>query len=101
MHVSVMLEQLNDDAYRATAFAPAPLVAEASTRDKAVDKIQTMIRQRLTEVEVIQVEIPDQPVPRDPWTSIACSWQGHPDAAEFEQNLKNYRQEVDRDSQRP
>lgn len=99
MNVSVMLEQLNDDAYRATAFA-APLVAEASTREKVVDKIQTMIRQRLAEVEVIQVEIPDQPLPRDPWTSIACSWQDHPDAAEFEQNIENYRQEVDRDPQR-
>jgi hypothetical protein len=100
MNVSVMVEQLDNDAYRATAFAPAPLVAEASTREQAVDKIRTMIRHRLAEVEVIQVEIPGPSVPRDPWTSIVCSWQGHPDAAEFEQNVKDYRQEVDRDPQR-
>ncbi len=100
MNVSVMLEQLNDDAYRATAFAPAPLVAEASTREQAVDKIRAMIHQRLAEVEVIQVEIPGSPMSHDPWSSIARSWQGHPDTAEFEQNLKDYRQEVDRDPQR-
>ena len=100
MNVSVMLEQLNDDAYRATAFAPAPLVAEASTREAAVDKIRTMIHQRFAEVEVIQVEVPNPPAPCDPWTAIARSWQGNPDAAEFEQNLQDYRQEVDRDPQR-
>ena len=67
---------------------------------KPFHKIRAMIHQRLAEVEVIQVEIPGSPMSHDPWSSIARSWQGHPDTAEFEQNLKDYRQEVDRDPQR-
>jgi hypothetical protein len=95
-----MLEQLNENAFRATVCAPTPLVAEASTRELAVDRIRTMIRQRLAGVEMIDVEVPGPQAMQDPWTVIAGSWHEHPDAAEVEQNLKEYREEVDRDPRR-
>jgi hypothetical protein len=36
MDVSVMLEQVSANGYRATALVPTPRVAEAPTRDEAV-----------------------------------------------------------------
>ena len=70
MNVSVVLEQLNDSAFRATAFAPVPLVAEAATREQAVDRIRVMIRDKLSHVEVIQVDVPGKEELRDPWIAM-------------------------------
>jgi hypothetical protein len=101
MNVSVVLEQLNNNAYRATSFAPVPLVAEASTRQQAVERIREMIRDRLSKIEVIQVEVPGKEEAKDPWTAMIGTWAGHPDAADFEQNMREYRQEVDADPNWP
>jgi hypothetical protein len=100
MNVSVVLEQLNDNAYRATSFAPVPLVAEAATRQQAVDQIRDMIRDRLSQVEVIHVEVPGKEEINDPWIAMIGTWAGHPDAADIEQNMREYREEVDADPRR-
>jgi hypothetical protein len=36
----------------------------------------------------------------DPWLAMAGTWRDHPDAAEFQQNMKDYRREVDEDQAR-
>lgn len=97
MNVSVMLEQVGDSGYRATVFAPAPLVAEAASREQAVERIRQMIRERLSQVELIQVEVPGLAEPSDPWIALAGTWRGHPDALELEQHLRDYRHDVNAD----
>ena len=97
MNVSVMLEQLNESAFRATVVAPAPLVVEASSRAQAVARIRDMIQERFSGVELIQLEVPVRNAAKDSWALFAGCLRDHPDAAEFEQNIKEYRQEVDRD----
>jgi hypothetical protein len=47
MDISVMLERINEHGYRGTAMVPTHLVAEAPTRDEAVDRIRTMISAKL------------------------------------------------------
>jgi hypothetical protein len=47
MDVCVMLEQVERDGYRATTFAPAPLVAEAATRDEAIGKLLAVLHNHL------------------------------------------------------
>jgi len=100
MNVSVVLEQLGDNAYRATSFAPLPLVAEAATRHQEVDQIREMIRDKLSQVEVIHVEIPGKEEINDPWIAVIGTWAGQPEAAEVEQNMREYREEVDADPRR-
>jgi hypothetical protein len=97
MDISVVLEQLNDDAYRATVFAPTPLVAEASTRQQAIERIRQMLLDKLSRVEVIHVEVPETEGQRDPWNAVIGTWTGHPDANTLEQNLQDCRQDVDAD----
>jgi hypothetical protein len=100
MNVSVLLEQINGNAFRATAFAPVPLIAEAATRQLAVERIRVMIRDKLSKGEVIQVEVPGRDEPKDPWQAMIGIWKDNPDAAEVEQNMREYREEVDADPNR-
>src|SRR5437879_2514244 len=86
MDVSVMLEQCQDNGYRATALVPTPLVAEAATRDEAVDRIRVLLSERLSHVELIQVEVPVG-TRANPWLSIAGTWRDHPDVDEVVENI--------------
>ena len=75
-------------------------MAEASTREQAIAQIREMIKQRLSSVEMIEVEVPDHKPSQDSWTRFAGCLRGHPDAAEVEDTIKEYRREVDADPQR-
>jgi hypothetical protein len=99
MNVSVMLEQVKDNGYRATALVPTPLVAEAPTRDEAVDRIRTLISEKLSRAELIHVEIAVATHP-NPWLAIAGTWRDHPDVDEVVENIKAYRREIDADPDR-
>lgn len=99
MDVSVMLEHVKENRYRATALVPTPLVAEAPTRDEALDKIRALINERLSHVELIQVEVPLGPE-RNAWLAIAGSWRDHPDVDDVMENIHAYRREVDADPNR-
>src|SRR5688572_24601339 len=94
MDISVMLEQVNEHGYRATAMVPTPLVAEAPTRDEAVDRIRTMISAKLSQAELIHLDIPAASEP-NPWLAIAGTWRGHPDVDQVEENIRAYRREID------
>lgn len=99
MDVPVVVEKTSEGGYRASAFTPAPLVAEAVTREKAVDTIRELIRKRFAEVEVIHVEVPDTSRANDPWLAMAGTWCDI-DTTAFEQNIRDYRREVDEDDSR-
>ena len=99
MDVSVMLEQIQGNGYRATALVPTPLVAEAPTREEAVDKIRGLIGERLSHAEFIHVEVPANAGP-NPWLDIAGTWRDHPDVDKVIENIQAYRREVDADPDR-
>ena len=99
MDVSVVLEKVDDNGYRATALMPTAVVAEAPTRDQAVDRIVALLSERLAHSEVIQVEVPASCV--NPWLSIAGTWRNHPDIDAVVDNIESYRREVDADPERP
>jgi hypothetical protein len=99
MDLSVILEQVRENAYRATALVPTPLVVEAPTRDEAVDRIRSLISERLSRAELIQVEVPVATKP-NPWLAIAGTWRDHPDVDQVEENINAYRREIDADPNR-
>jgi hypothetical protein len=100
MEVSVILEQVKDNGYRATAFAPVSLVAEAATRDEAVDRIRAMLHEKLSGAELIQVDVPVA-TNAHPWLAVAGTWRDHPDVDEVMEAIAEYRREVDADPNRP
>jgi hypothetical protein len=99
MEISVILEQVNGNGYRATTLVPTTLVAEAPTRDEAVDKIQSLIVERLSHAELIQVTIPVT-AHINPWLAIAGTWRDHPEIDQVQENIDAYRREVDADPDR-
>lgn len=99
MDVSVVLEQVAENGYRATALVPTPLVAEAPTRDEAVEKIRALISEKLSHAELIQVEVPLL-TKRHAWLALAGTWREHPDMDEVAENINAYRREVNADSDR-
>jgi len=97
MTLSVMLEQLDNNSFRATACAPVSVVAEAMTRERAVERIRTLVQERLARADLIQLEVPNVDMVHDSWARFAGCLRDRPDAAEVEQNMKDYRREVDSD----
>lgn len=99
MNISVVLEKVEGDGYRATSVAPSGLVAEGKTRDEAIEALRAQIQVRLTGAELVQLNV-DLPGESHSWTAIAGSWRDHPDRDELEQNLREYRQQVDAEPER-
>ena len=99
MEVSVILEKVDGNGYRATTLVPAMLIAEAPTRDEAVDKIQSLIMEKFSHAELIRVKIPEI-ADANPWLAIAGTWRDHPDLDEVLENITAYRREVDADPDR-
>jgi hypothetical protein len=100
MDVSVILEQVKDNGYRATAFAPVTLVVEAATRDEAVDRIRAMLHEKLSGAELIQVDVPVA-TRANPWLAMAGTWRDHPDLDGVTEDIEEYRRDVDADPNRP
>jgi hypothetical protein len=94
MDVSVMLEQVGEHGYRATALVPTPLAVEAPTREAAVDRIRELISEKFSQAELIHVEVP-LGRPPNPWLAIAGTWRDHPDVDEVVENISEYRREID------
>ena len=95
MTVSVMVELLSDNQYRATAMVPTPLVAEAPSRTEAVDKIRSLVEERLGSAEFIELDLPLAKA-ANPWLAMAGTWRDHPDVDEVEEHIRDYRRDIDK-----
>ncbi len=100
MEISVVVEKVAGNGFRATSFAPAPMVAEGRTRDEALSQLQTQIQGRLSGAEVVQFHVP-LAGESHPWKALRGSWRDYPDAAELDENVREYRRQVDADADRP
>lgn len=99
MDIPILLEPANGTGFRATTFVPLHLVAEGKTRDEALDHLRTLVQSRLAGAEIAMLQVPL--VSDNPLLKLAGTWRNHPDADEFEKNIREYRQEVDADPNRP
>jgi hypothetical protein len=99
MDVSVLLEKVEENGFRATALVPTPLIAEAPTRDEAVAKIYDLIGEKLSNAELIRVRVPSGKE-HNPWLAIAGTWRDHPDVDQVVANIEDYRREIDSDADR-
>ena len=78
MQVTVFVEQLDDQTYRAETAQPIVLVTEGRTRDEAIERLQVLAQQRLTAGDMVRLEIPEVAAPH-PWAPFAGIWKDHPD----------------------
>jgi hypothetical protein len=94
-----MLERVENNGYRATALIPTSLVAEAPTRDEAVERIREVIGEKLAQVEIIQVEVPTG-CATNPLLAFAGRWRDHPAVDQVIENMREYRRELEADPDR-
>jgi predicted RNase H-like HicB family nuclease len=89
MEVTVFVERLDEQTYRAETAQPVALVTEGRTRDEAVERLRVLAQQRLTAGGMVRLEIPEVAAPR-PWVPFAGIWKDHPD---FDVILKHIAEE--------
>ena len=99
MEVPVLIEPLPTSGYRATSISPARVVAEGATRKQALDRLESLLREQLSCAEFVQLTVA-VPGEAHPWMTLASTWKDHPDWEAFEENLKEYRRQVDAEAER-
>lgn len=78
MQVTVFVEQLDEQTYRAETAQPIALVTEGRTRDEAIEQLRVLAQRRLTAGEMVQLDLPEVAVPH-PWVPFAGIWKDHPE----------------------
>jgi predicted RNase H-like HicB family nuclease len=99
MDISIVIEKVEGNGYRATSFVPTHVMAEGRTREEALDQLCKQIRGCLSRAEVVQLHVPLRGESH-PWKAIAGSWRHHPDKPQLERNMQEYRRQVDADPDR-
>ena len=99
MEVSVLIERLESDGFRATGLA-LDVVSEAPTREAALEGLSQIIRERFGSAELVRVQVP-LAYELHPWKAIVGRWREHPDVAEVAEPIGDYRRQVEEDGERP
>jgi hypothetical protein len=94
MQVTVFVEQLDEQTYRAETAQPIALVTEGRTRDEAIERLRVLVRQRLTAGEMVRLEIPEVVTPH-PWVPFAGIWKDHPDLDAVLEHIAAVRRRLD------
>jgi hypothetical protein len=98
MEVSVLLERLDANGYRATSVG-LNAASEAPTREAALDSLSRLLRDKLAAAELVRLEIP-LTHENHPWKPLVGRWRDHPDLDEVEQHIRDYRRQVDEQGDR-
>ena len=82
--------------YRAVAPALPGCVAEGPTRQDALTRIRQTIADWLKKVEITTVEVESGLSP-DPWSPFLGMWKTDPTWEEFQTEITDYRQQLDKE----
>ncbi len=97
MQIPILVEPLSNDGYRATCGLPLAVSAEGATRDEAVEKLERLLRDRLSNgVEIVATEVPARVV-ENPWVKYAGMFKDDPMFAEVLEIMKENRRKDDED----
>ena len=95
---SILVKRLKSNGYRARSLALPDVVAEASTRDEAIQQVRERLQEELAESEFVDDGLSDSTM--NPWLAIAGSWKDRQDLDEFRDAVRDYRRQVDEDPNR-
>jgi predicted RNase H-like HicB family nuclease len=100
MEITVLIEPAEGNRYRATSLSLPGFVSEGASREEALAQLGQLIHDQLAHAEItkIEVQLPSEP---HPLMAFAGTWKDCPDLAEFEQNIREYRRQIDADPDRP
>ena len=91
---------MRETGTRATSLSLPGFISEGASREEALSGLRQLIRAQLAHAEIAQIEVP-LPGETHPWMAFAGSWKDRSDLAEFEQNIRENRRQIDADLDRP
>jgi hypothetical protein len=95
MRISVLIEPVPGNGYRARGSEPLGLIAEGPTRDKALEKLRELIDERVAGgAEIVSIDLPEQK-PSHAWLPYAGMLKDDPLVEEWKQAMAEYRHQVD------
>jgi predicted RNase H-like HicB family nuclease len=100
MEITVLMEPGEGNRVRATSLSLPGFVSEGASREEALARLGQMIRDQLAHAEITKIEV-QLPCDSHPLMALAGTWKDRPDLAEFEQNIREYRRQIDADPDRP
>ena len=86
-----------DDKFVARVCQWPAVVAESDTEEEALRKVQAHIQSLLAGGRIVQLEVDIQPE-EHPWQQFAGMFASDPDWEAFQASIREYREEIDRDS---
>jgi hypothetical protein len=97
MQIPILVEPVTNNGYRATCGPPLAVSAEGATRDEAVDKLERLLRDRLSNgAEIVAAEVPARVV-ENPWVKYAGMFKDDPMFAEVVEIMEENRRKDDAD----
>ena len=94
MEMTVLVERLADDKYRASTECPVAMESEGSSPNEAVEKLREQAVQRFTGSELVHVSLPGVN-DSSPWLKYAGIWRDHPHFDRFLDDIAEYLRTVD------
>jgi hypothetical protein len=99
MQITVIVERLKRNGYRARGAEPFALTGKGATREEALRKLRAKIQARLKNgVEVVGLEVGPEP---NPWVEFAGMFKDDPMIGEWKQAMADYRKEIEEDPDYP
>lgn len=99
MQISVLVEPVAGNGYRARGAEPFGFSAEGATREEAIAKVRQLCQSRLNcGAEVVTVEVGPPP---HPWLPFAGMFKDDPDFQEVAEIIAENRRKMDEDSTVP
>jgi hypothetical protein len=95
MQISVLVEPVVGNGYRARGAEPFGFTAEGATREEAIAKVRQLCQARLSDgAEVVTLEVGSQP---HPWLPFAGMFKDDPDFQEVLEIMAENRKKMDED----
>lgn len=99
MEISVLVEPVAGNGYRAHGAEPFGVSAEGGTREEAIAKVQQLCQARLSGgAELVTVDVGPPP---HPWLPFAGMFKDDPDFQEVQEIMAENRRRMDEDDAIP
>lgn len=95
MQITVLIEEMNGQGFRASSALPFGVSAEGATREEALAKLKDEVDARIKNgAQLVTIETAGEP---NPWLDAAGMYRDDPLFDEWQQAIAEYRDQVDRD----
>jgi hypothetical protein len=101
MEITVWIERVEGNGYRARGVEPFGVTGEGATKEEAIQSFREQVEDRIASgAQVVQVTIP--PYQDNPWEAIRGTWdENDPAIKRWEELVEEYRRQIDEDPSIP